>query len=454
MTLVLQYAARSDRGLVRSSNQDSVYAGPRLLALADGMGGHAAGEVASKVTIASLAPLDDDDPGEDLVTQLREALQLGNQAISELVTNDPKLDGMGSTLTAVLFSGSRLGLIHVGDSRGYLLRDGRLSQITRDDSFVNELLEQGRISEEEAASHPQRSVLTKALTGQEVEPSVTVREARAGDRYLLCSDGLSDMVSKENLAEAMHIPDPQESADWMIELALKGGGTDNVTVIVADVVDVDFGEDAPIVGGAAGDGNDEQQRGDSPAARAQALTTPLTSPTQQHPEMAEPPDDANPKRRRRLRLLLAFGLALVLLATAAVATRFFVLRQYYVGVSPDSEVVIFQGVSGSVLGFDLHRQTESSCPPQASLCDPLQLEDLQEDARATVTNGIKRDGLVEAREYIDTLRRNNMLPPCDETQGTGDEQSNSDEKSDKDNDQESEQQPGVDCRPIPDTDGS
>jgi len=244
MTLVLRYAARSDRGLVRSNNQDSVYAGPRLLALADGMGGHAAGEVASKVVIASLAPLDDDEPGDDLLAQLREAVGNGNGAIAELVANDPDLDGMGTTLTAVLFSGSRLGLVHVGDSRAYLLRGGQFAQITRDDSFVNELLEQGRITAEEAAVHPQRSLLLKALTGHEVEPTLTVREARAGDRYLICSDGLSGMVSDETLGEAIQIRDPQDCADRMIELALKGGGTDNVTVIIADVVDVDFGDDA------------------------------------------------------------------------------------------------------------------------------------------------------------------------------------------------------------------
>lgn len=455
MTLVLRYAARSDRGLVRSSNQDSVYAGPRLLALADGMGGHAAGEVASKVAIAALAPLDDDEPGDDLVTQLREAVQQGNQAISELVANDPELDGMGSTLTAVLFSGSRLGLVHVGDSRGYLLRDGQFSQITRDDSFVNELLEQGRITEEEAASHPQRSLLLKALTGHEIEPSLTVREARAGDRYLLCSDGLSDMVSKENLAEAMHIPDPQECADRLIELALKGGGTDNVTVIVADVVDVDFGEDAPIVGGAAGDGSDEQHQGDSPAARAHALTTPPQPPPQQL-ETPEPPADPQAKRRKRLRLLVAFGLALVLLAAAAIATRYFVLRQYYVGVGPGSEVMIFQGVSGSILGFDLHRQAESSCPPPASLCEPLRLQDLQQDARVAVRNGVKRESLADSREYIDTLRRNNMLPPCNEiSQGSRIEQGGSAQQPvGAAGSQEGGQQPGVDCRPMPDADGN
>lgn len=476
MTLVLRYAARSDRGLVRSNNQDSVYAGPRLLALADGMGGHAAGEVASKVVIAALAHLDDDEPGDDLVTQLRDAVNQGNQAISELVANDPDLDGMGTTLTAVLFSGSRLGLVHVGDSRAYLLRNGQFSQITRDDSFVNELLEQGRITEEEAATHPQRSLLLKALTGHEVEPSVTVREARAGDRYLLCSDGLSGMVSNETLAEALRIPDPQECADRMIELALKGGGTDNVTVIIADVVDVDFGEDAPIVGGAAGDGSDEGPQGDSPAARARALTAPPPPPQPTQTEQLETPPDPKAKRRKRVRLLLAFGLALVLLAAAAFATRYFVLRQYYVGVDEYDEVVVYQGVPGSILGLNLQKKAENSCPPNASLCEPLRLSDLQQDARAAVTNGVKREGLEDARQYLNTLRRNNLLEICDDEsdqaqggglggveQGGASHESSDGAKPDSDAGQptdttagrnEGGQRPGVDCRPAPSSGGN
>ncbi|MER2224830.1 MAG: protein phosphatase 2C domain-containing protein, partial [Rhodococcus sp. (in: high G+C Gram-positive bacteria)] len=141
MTLVLHYAARSDRGLVRSNNQDSVYAGPRLLALADGMGGHAAGEVASKVVIAALAPLDDDEPGDDLLGQLHQAVLAGNNAIAELVASDPELEGMGTTLTAILFAGSKMGLVHVGDSRCYMVRDGELTQITHDDTFVQSLID-------------------------------------------------------------------------------------------------------------------------------------------------------------------------------------------------------------------------------------------------------------------------------------------------------------------------
>ena len=306
--------------------------------------------------------------------------------------------------------------MHVGDSRAYLLRNGQFSQITRDDSFVNELLEQGRITPEEAAVHPQRSLLLKALTGHEVEPSLTIREARAGDRYLICSDGLSGMVSDETLTEAVQIPDPQQCADRMIELALKGGGTDNVTVIIADVVDVDFGEDAPIVGGAAGDGSDERHQGDSPAARARALTQPPPPP---RVELPQPSEDPKAKRRKRFRWLAGSLVVLMVLAAAAIATRYFVLSQYYVGVGQDEEVVIYRGVPGSILGIDLHSLEEGSCP-QGQLCtDKLRVSQLQEDARLAVQNGVKKDSLDDARRYIDDfLQLHKRLANCGDKQGT------------------------------------
>ena len=167
--------------------------------------------------------------------------------------------------------------MHVGDSRAYQLRDGMLTQITKDDTFVQSLIDEGRITEEEAHTHPQRSLLLRAITGQDVDPSLTIREARAGDRYLLCSDGLSGVVSDETLAETLRAyRDPRECADRMIELALRGGGPDNITCIVADVVDIDFGEDAPIVGGSVGDGSEDAPPPDSAAARASATT--LTRP--------------------------------------------------------------------------------------------------------------------------------------------------------------------------------
>lgn len=410
MTLVLHYAARSDRGLVRSNNQDSVYAGPRLLALADGMGGHAAGEVASKVVIAALAPLDDDEPGADLLGQLRGAVLAGNGAIAELVANDPDLEGMGTTLTAVLFAGSKLGLVHIGDSRAYLVRDGELTQITHDDTFVQSLIDEGRITEEEAANHPQRSLLLHALTGHEVEPSLAIREARAGDRYLLCSDGLTGPVSTETMAEALRIPDPQQCADRMIELALKGGGPDNVTVIIADVVDVEFGDDAPIVGGAAGNG-DEHPQPDSSAARASAVTMPRPQP--QRFEPTSPPPE-QPRKRRWLRSLLVMCGVLIVLAGGALVGRWWVLNQYYIGANRADEVVIFQGVQGSVLGVALNWQVETSCPPDSAPdCTPIKIADLQEAQRPDVRNGITEvNGLQDARDAMRRLRMTALLPEC------------------------------------------
>src|SRR6201991_4386935 len=226
---------------------------------------------------AALAHLDDDEPGGDLLSKLDAAVREGNSAIAAHVEADPELEGMGTTLTAILFAGSRLGLVHIGDSRAYQLREGLFTQITKDDTFVQSLIDEGRITEEEAHTHPQRSLLLRAITGQEVEPSLTIREARPGDRYLLCSDGLSGVVSDETLAETlMTYRDPRECADRMIELALRGGGPDNITCIVADVVDIDFGEDAPIIGGSVGDGMEDGPTPDSAAARASATT--LTRP--------------------------------------------------------------------------------------------------------------------------------------------------------------------------------
>jgi protein phosphatase len=412
MTLVLKYVARSDRGLVRSNNQDSVYAGPRLLAVADGMGGHAAGEIASKIVIAALAPLDDDEPSDDLLGQLREAVEAGNGAISELVSNDPELDGMGTTLTAILFAGSRLGLVNIGDSRTYMMRNGSVNQITHDDSFVQSLIDEGRITAEEANTHPQRSLLLRALTGHDsIEPTLNLREVRPGDRYLLCSDGLSGVISHETLTEAMHIRDPQTCADRMIELALRGGGPDNVTVIVADVVDVDFGDDAPIVGGAAGDGSDEGPPPDSPASRARALN-PIPQPK---PRVGPPQQEDPPKSRKRtlFRALIAAAIVVVVLVGGAFLTRYLVLRQYYVSVSDTGEIGIFQGVRGSFLGVSLNREIEGSCPPNTPGCELITVDDLKQVARGTVINGIiGLQSKQSAEDVIKRLRTDQVLPEC------------------------------------------
>jgi serine/threonine protein phosphatase PrpC len=399
MTLVLRYSARSDRGLVRQNNQDAVYAGPRLLALADGMGGHAAGEVASSLVIAALAPLDEDDPGDDLLTELRDATVEGNAAITRHVADAPDLEGMGTTLTAILFAGNRLGLVHIGDSRAYQLRDGYLTQITKDDTFVQSLIDEGRITEEEAHTHPQRSLLLRAITGQDVDPSLTIREARAGDRYLLCSDGLSGVVSDETLAETLQAyRDPRECADRMIELALRGGGPDNITCIVADVVDIDFGEDAPIVGGSIGDGSEDGPPPDSAAARASATTLTRTAPQR----IVSPPVAPAGRRRGRLRLVLAVVAVLAVLVAGGLLGRMLVMQQYYVGADA-GQVVIFQGVHGDVLGLPLHSVAERT---------EIALDDLPETERSQVRDGIPTDnGLVGARGLVERLR-DRMLEPC------------------------------------------
>ena len=422
MTLVLRYAARSDRGLVRANNEDSVYAGARLLALADGMGGHAAGEVASQLVIAALAHLDDDEPGGDLLSKLDAAVHDGNSAIAAHVEADPELEGMGTTLTAILFAGNRLGLVHIGDSRGYLLRDGELTQITKDDTFVQTLVDEGRITAEEAHSHPQRSLIMRALTGHEVEPTLIMREARAGDRYLLCSDGLSDPVSHETIAEALQIADVAESADRLIELALRGGGPDNVTVVVADVVDYDYGQTQPILAGAVSGIDDDQVAPPNTAAgRASAFNPKRNVPKRVVPQPEEP--TRRPRSKRRM-FIAAVLVVLVVLAGLAIG-REIVRNNYYVSEN-DGTVSIMRGVQGSFLGLSLQEPYLRGClndrnelslisaaQSQDSLaCRMLGVDDMRPSERAQVVAGLPGGTLDDAIGQIEELARSSVLPVC------------------------------------------
>ncbi|PWV72328.1 serine/threonine protein phosphatase PrpC [Nocardia neocaledoniensis] len=229
-------AQRTHRGLVREANEDSVHTGANVLALADGMGGHAAGEVASALMIAALASLE--HPGEgDLLSRLEQAVLEGNAAIADRARQSSETEGMGTTLSALLFDGTRFGLAHVGDSRVYRLRGGQLSQLTHDDTFVQALVDAGHITAEQARTHPRRSLIMRALTGAVVAPTLTLEQAEIGDRFLLCSDGLSDVVGAEHIERTMAgARSVEECAAQLIELALDGGGPDNVTVVVADLV--------------------------------------------------------------------------------------------------------------------------------------------------------------------------------------------------------------------------
>jgi len=419
VTLVLRYAARSDRGLVRANNEDSVYAGARLLALADGMGGHAAGEVASQLVIAALAHLDDDEPGGDLLSKLDTAVREGNSAIAAQVEADPELEGMGTTLTAILFAGNRLGLVHIGDSRGYLLRDGELTQITKDDTFVQTLVDEGRITLEEAHSHPQRSLIMRALTGHEVEPTLIMREARAGDRYLLCSDGLSDPVSHDTILEALQISDTAESADRLIELALRGGGPDNVTVVVADVVDYDYGQTQPILAGAVSGDDDQTAPPNTAAGRASAF-----NPRRNVAKRVEPPPE-EPVRapRSRRRMFIAAALLILVVVAGLVIGREIVRSNYYVAAH-DGTVSIMRGVPGSILGVSMQESYRHGCltdrndlnliaPGQApSGCQLFRVTDLKQADRAQVEAGLPTGSEDDAISQINKLAQGSVLPVC------------------------------------------
>jgi PPM family protein phosphatase len=390
MALTLKYAVRSDRGLVRDNNEDSVYAGPRLLAIADGMGGHAAGEVASKIVIGTLEELDEDRPVADLIGTLRNTVDDATAALAHAVQENPALEGMGTTLTAIRFGGSRIALVHVGDSRAYLMRGGQLSQITHDDTYVQSLVDSGKLTAEEASHHPRRSMILRALNGSEVDPDISIREARRGDRYLLCSDGLSDVVTATTLLEALSTGTPQACADRLIDLALRGGGPDNVTCIVADVVDESDGDDVPIVGGAVSDESEvTDSESNSPASRAARMS-----------QAQRPVRVAVIARRSRRRWAVGALLVLVLIG-AGIGGYLWTQKQYFVG-KDGNEVAVFRGVNAHFGPVSLYSVIENS---------DLQVSDLTQSAAGQVINGITANNRADAEAILSRLS-DQLKPVC------------------------------------------
>src|SRR5664279_5170029 len=204
MYLTLRFAARSDVGLVRSNNQDSAYAGPHLLVVADGMGGAAGGDIASSIAVGTLVGLDGEALGpEKALDALKEAIALAHTQIVERAHNDPELSGLGTTVTAILRAGNAIAMAHIGDSRAYLLRDGVLDQVTTDHSFVQHLVDTGRLSAADAEHHPKRSMLLRVLgdVDADIPVDISARETKVGDRWLLCTDGLSAVVARATLAK-------------------------------------------------------------------------------------------------------------------------------------------------------------------------------------------------------------------------------------------------------------
>ncbi|MFB9234932.1 PP2C family protein-serine/threonine phosphatase [Plantactinospora siamensis] len=236
MALIMRTTSTTDPGLVRSNNEDAAYAGERLVAVADGIGGQPAGEVASEIAIAALTPLDR-PTGADPAAEMSAAVAEANRRIRSAAGADPASQGMGTTVTAALLADDELVLAHVGDSRCYLLRNGRLYQLTRDDTFVQALVDEGVLTPDEARRHPQRSMVTRAVQGGNVEPTVGTLPAQAGDRLLLCSDGLSDVVDDAVIGQALAgYGDREHCAEQLVKLAHQAGAPDNVTAVIADIL--------------------------------------------------------------------------------------------------------------------------------------------------------------------------------------------------------------------------
>jgi serine/threonine protein phosphatase PrpC len=452
VTIALRYAARSDVGLVRANNQDSAYAGPHLLVVADGMGGHAGGDVASSVAVATLAPLDDEAHGpDDALEELDRALHAAQEELLSRADADPELAGLGTTVTALLRAGSKLAMAHIGDSRAYLLRDGQLTQVTTDHTFVQHLVNTGKITAEEAEHHPQRSVVMRVLGDfdMEIVPDLSVREARAGDRWMLCSDGLSGVVSAETLADTLlEVQDVGACADRLVQLALRGGGPDNVTVIVADVVDLDTLPDgagpttsAHVVGSAATSRHRPTTAADGPAARAAGLRsagagpvngTPATSaaaltstgaptgastgtPSSTAPgtasatasatddDLADDLADVEPPRgRRRLVAVVVTVVVLAVAATAGVLGYRWTQEQYYVGLA-DDDVAIYRGIPQTLGPLVLSEVVERTS---------LSADDLPAYVQERLAQTIPAASLQAARSRVDGLDR--TAAPADE----------------------------------------
>ena len=405
MPLTLRYVARSDVGLVREGNEDSGYAGPYLLAVADGMGGHAAGEVASQAAIDELVLAERDPRGTDPLEALTGAIYAANARIRQLIVDDSSREGMGTTVTALLWTGDALGLGHIGDSRAYLLRDGELSQLTHDHTFVQSLVDEGRITLEEAGVHPARSLILKALQGQaEVEPDLILLEVQPGDRLLVCSDGLTGVVSDETLRETLEETTQLDAAaDELVRLALAGGAPDNVTLVAADIVETDTPPhpddtaEAYLVGAAASNepAPPERQHRRGPGAALRGLLGAEEKPTD--------PDDIEamryapqpPRRFPWLRaLVIVAAVALIGWAALNLANNW-VRDQYYVAGS-SGQVAIYQGVSQEIGPIRLSELYE--------IPEGLPVEALPSIYRDQVNETITADNLEDARAKVDSLR--------------------------------------------------
>jgi PPM family protein phosphatase len=380
----LVFAAATDVGRMRKNNEDSYLSAKPVAAVADGMGGHSAGEVASAIAIEELAALGERGPWENetaATDDLKAAILRANRRIREMAASDRKLNGMGTTLVALLEDGDMVHVANVGDSRGYLLRQGELSQVTVDHSLVQELVDDGRLSPEDAERHPQRSVITRALgIDPEVEFDLFTYKLQVGDRLLLCSDGLSDVVEPNQIRNVLlRFRSAQKAARQLITVANEQGGPDNITVIVVDAVD----ESAVL------DAEDERTGDltDGSATGALPLVSGDTLAARRGDRAARAAKDRSLAMHRRLQRFLIAGIVVLLAAVLLVAGRSFLFSRYWVGFDGDS-VAVFQGVPGDVAGLRFSRLVERS---------PVTRSEVPPGYAARLEDGVQADGLADAR---------------------------------------------------------
>lgn len=395
MFLTLRFAARSDVGLVRADNQDSAFAGPHLLVVADGMGGAAGGDIASSLAVGRLAALEGEGLGPDeALDHLKEAIAEAHADIVERAHNDPELSGLGTTVTAILRSGTSLAMAHIGDSRCYLLRDGDLDQVTSDHTFVQHLVDTGRLSIADAENHPKRNLVLRVLgdIDADVPVDISVREARVGDRWMLCSDGLSGVVSRDTIHQTMlEVEDPADCADALVALALSAGAPDNVTCVIGDIVDLDAAaskaKPAPnqIVGSAARDRRRPTQGSASSAGRAAKLSS--TPPDEDEDE------DHRASRWSRLKPWFLPIAALIAVVAGLWGAYLWSQTQYYVGTDGDT-VAIYRGIPQTLGPVSLHHVIEPTTISVDSLA-PFQ--------RERVSSSIRTADLAEARAIVTSL---------------------------------------------------
>jgi PPM family protein phosphatase len=362
--------AKSDVGQVREANEDSYLVDEPLFVVADGMGGHIAGDVASSTAVSVISGNATTASAENLET-LAELVRSANKAIWEKAGEDPGLRGMGTTCTLMLVDNSKAHFAHVGDSRAYLMRGGELSQITEDHTLVGRMVKEGKLKPEEAESHPQRSIITRALgVDSDVEVDLMSLNLIPGDRIVLNSDGLSSMISDDAIAGPLREEtDPQVAAERLVELANQAGGEDNVTVVIVDVTD--------------------QKR---PAAATAVRRSPTVTA-----ERPAPAAEAVAKRTWPKRLALTLLIVALLAVGGYFAGNAYLNSQWYVGLNDDNVVTIFNGVDGDVFGYSLSSVAKVSDPPIA-------LADLPESERASVKDGLTVDSEEEAQEKLESLR--------------------------------------------------